>query len=71
MKNKIALLLMFCSLVAFAETKTDTIQKTSILQKVECWYGENMNYLSITALMTIESSFIPFLSLNQSKFITQ
>lgn len=60
MKNKIVLLLMFCSLVAFAETKTDTIQKTSILQKVECWYGENMNYLSITALMTIESSFIPF-----------
>ena len=28
--------------------------------KVENWYAENMNYLSITLLMTVESSFIPF-----------
>lgn len=33
---------------------------TSIIQKVERWYGENMNYFTITALMTVESSFIPF-----------
>lgn len=32
----------------------------SIIQKVEHWYENNMNYASITALMTIESSFIPF-----------
>ena len=32
----------------------------SIIQKVEKWYDSNMNYMSITALMTIESSFIPF-----------
>ena len=32
----------------------------SIVQKVEKWYDANMNYASITALMTIESSFIPF-----------
>ncbi|MFW9597476.1 MAG: DedA family protein [Paludibacter sp.] len=32
----------------------------SIIQQVEHWYENNMNYGSITALMTIESSFIPF-----------
>ncbi len=30
------------------------------IQKVENWYEKNMNYGSITALMTVESSFIPF-----------
>lgn len=30
------------------------------IQKVENWYASNMNYGSIVALMTIESSFIPF-----------
>ncbi|HHT22941.1 MAG TPA: DedA family protein [Bacteroidales bacterium] len=30
------------------------------VQKVEKWYEVNMNYGSITALMTIESSFVPF-----------
>ena len=32
----------------------------SIVMKVENWYANNMNYLSITLLMTVESSFIPF-----------
>jgi len=32
----------------------------SIIQKVEHWYENNMDYGSITLLMTIESSFIPF-----------
>lgn len=32
----------------------------SIIQQVEKWYNENTNYMSITVLMTIESSFIPF-----------
>ncbi|NDV46324.1 DedA family protein [Paludibacter sp. 221] len=31
-----------------------------MLQKVERWYENNMNYATITALMTVESSFIPF-----------
>lgn len=35
-------------------------QNTSLLTKVETWYADNMNYWSITALMAIESSFIPF-----------
>lgn len=32
----------------------------SIIQQVEHWYEQNMNYYTITLLMTIESSFIPF-----------
>ena len=60
MKNKLTLLLLFCSLGAFATTKNDTIQNESILQKVEQWYGENMNNFSITALMTRERSSNPF-----------
>ncbi len=35
-------------------------QSLSLLEKVENWYSNNMNYGSITILMTIESSFIPF-----------
>ena len=35
-------------------------QEESIVMKVENWYANNMNYLSITLLMTVESSFIPF-----------
>lgn len=44
------------------ETNTaqpDSVEQTWI-QKVEWWYENNMNYSSITGLMTIESSFIPF-----------
>ena len=32
----------------------------NILNQAIAWYSANMNYWSITALMTIESSFIPF-----------
>lgn len=35
-------------------------ENESIVMKVENWYANNMSYLSITLLMTIESSFIPF-----------
>ena len=38
----------------------DTIADLSLLQRVEDWYADNMNYGSITALMAVESSFIPF-----------
>lgn len=34
-------------------------EKTSIVDRVENWYEANMNYTTITILMTIESSFIP------------
>ena len=39
------------------ENTTDSL---TIIQKVEKWYESNMNYYTITALMTVESSFIPF-----------
>lgn len=45
------------------EAQTTTVQSSDTLnwvQKVGNWYDDNMNYTSITALMTIESSFIPF-----------
>lgn len=43
-----------------AQSGTQSADKLSLIQKVEKWYDSNMNYGSITALMTIESSFIPF-----------
>lgn len=44
---------------AWAQEVTDTAN-ISIIERVETWYAENMNYGTITALMAIESSFIPF-----------
>ena len=46
-------------------SSTDTIvlqqnDKVSLIKKVENWYAQNMNYATITALMTVESSFVPF-----------
>jgi membrane protein DedA with SNARE-associated domain len=32
----------------------------SLVERVESWYADHMNYATITALMAIESSFIPF-----------
>lgn len=34
--------------------------KASLIDRVTSWYAENMNYYSITVLMAVESSFIPF-----------
>lgn len=40
---------------------TDTTEvKQTMIQRIEGWYAKNMNYGSITALMAVESSFIPF-----------
>ena len=63
--NRKLLILFFVLLFAgnaFSQASaTDSIQSSpSIIQQVEKWYEENMNYFSITVLMTIESSFIPF-----------
>lgn len=53
--------LLFLGLSVYAETNSDTVATDkSILSYVEDWYSANMNYGTITALMTIESSFIPF-----------
>lgn len=40
--------------------QTQTISHNNLIKKVEKWYDENMNYTTITALMMVESSFIPF-----------
>jgi len=54
-------ILLFLNLQA---TQTDSISANndspSVINRIEKWYEQNMNYLSITVLMTIESSFIPF-----------
>lgn len=42
-----------------AQEVVDTTN-VSIIEHVETWYAEHMNYATITALMAIESSFIPF-----------
>ena len=44
---------------AWAQDVADTTH-VSIIERVETWYAENMNYGTITALMAVESSFIPF-----------
>lgn len=48
------------SLGVCAENVSDTTQNKSVISMVEDWYAQNMNYVTVTVLMTIESSFIPF-----------
>lgn len=59
----------FCSVVialmfgldVFAEnTPVDSSENLSVISRVENWYSQNMNYVTVATLMTIESSFIPF-----------
>ena len=40
--------------------ETSAPAELSLISRVEQWYASNMNYATITALMAIESSFIPF-----------
>ncbi len=57
----IAFFQLFFSFDAISQNQITTNKDTlSLVQSVEKWYDANMNYGSITALMTIESSFIPF-----------
>ena len=66
MKRFIILLVLSVATIlnANAQSINDTTaiapQEESMLMKVENWYANNMNYLSITLLMAVESSFIPF-----------
>lgn len=43
-----------------SDTTMTSSQDESLVMKVEKWYADHMSYLSITLLMTVESSFIPF-----------
>ena len=56
------LLLLLPVIIQAKEVKQDTIpiSDTTLVQRVELWYADNMNYGSIAALMAVESSFIPF-----------
>ena len=57
------ILLLGVSLFLFAQPTdevNDPPKKQSIIEQVASWYMEHMNYGTITLLMTIESSFIPF-----------
>ena len=65
--KKIILLIAFVAssiLSAEAQLINDStlarVQEESLITKVENWYASHMNYATITILMTIESSFIPF-----------
>ena len=46
--------------VSAIDSSLQTESDLSLIQRVENWYANNMNYWSITALMAVESSFIPF-----------
>lgn len=67
MKNLIknfilCLFLLGISTTAFAQTETFTIksEEKTIVEQVTSWYMDNMNYGTVTLLMVVESSFIPF-----------
>lgn len=66
MKKVIILFVLFATTILSVNAQivndsTTTIpQDESLVMQVENWYANNMNYLSITLLMTVESSFIPF-----------
>ncbi|MCF0210498.1 MAG: DedA family protein [Bacteroidales bacterium] len=53
--------LSFRTVIAQNSNNDSTTQKEeSTVSKVVSWYNDNLNYGTITLLMTIESSFIPF-----------
>lgn len=65
-KILILFLSLFIATVIIAQT-TNTSEpllpvksEKTLLQNIEAWYDQNMNYATITILMTVESSFIPF-----------
>lgn len=63
MKRYLPLLfLLFFSFALVAQPATHNAQpqKLTLLEKIENWYEKNMGYGAITALMAVESSFVPF-----------
>jgi membrane protein DedA with SNARE-associated domain len=58
MKKAILFLLFTLSTISL-RSETQTADTLSLIQKVERWYERHMNYYSITALMAVESSFLP------------
>ncbi|HAL65451.1 MAG: SNARE associated Golgi protein-related protein [Bacteroidetes bacterium 38_7] len=58
----ILILLTFQLLILKAKPQAEAVspENLSLLKRIELWYEKNMNYGSITVLMALESSFIPF-----------
>lgn len=54
------LIMMSLALRGFANDSIKAEGDTTLLQNVIAWYDRNTNYATITALMAVESSFIPF-----------
>jgi membrane protein DedA with SNARE-associated domain len=53
------ILLLFLAFPVFATSDSNPEEKPPV-EKVVSWYMDNMNYGTITLLMTVESSFVPF-----------
>ena len=47
------------SVLGQAADERQTAEQQSLVEKLTAWYMDNMNYGTVTLLMTIESSFIP------------
>lgn len=61
MKKLLSIVLFCLVLIPMHANEAQPVQEDlSIIKKVELWYEKNMNYGTITLLMTVESSFIPF-----------
>jgi membrane protein DedA with SNARE-associated domain len=59
----LSILFTFSALGQASETGSQAAQtekSPSMIEKVVSWYADNMNYATVTLLMTVESSFIPF-----------
>ncbi len=41
-------------------SSTDTLEESSLVIRVVDWYNHHLNYVTVTMLMALESSFIPF-----------
>lgn len=62
-KSIVFCLIIMFSFQTFANSETATItttEETSMFSDIVSWYMDNMNYGTITLLMTVESTFIPF-----------
>ena len=60
-KISIILMAMACLLTTMGQTQNEEAQaKESATGRVISWYNNHLNYGTVTLLMTIESSFIPF-----------
>lgn len=60
MKKFIAIIFLSIFSLGLFAAEPAALENLSIIKQVELWYEQNMNYFTITLLMTVESSFIPF-----------